>query len=300
MKAVHSPPEHITVPGERLFTESITSTADGAVIIGSVGGRSIFRAPSGAATAEPWIQAGTDGLQSVFGVFADDRSKTLWACSNAFGPPGAAPAAPATLYAFDLDSGKVKGRYPLPTAGAMCNDIAVGQNGTAYATDTTNMEVVSLRKGAAALEVWAGNGAFGPKGGVLDGIAVLGNHVLVNTLVTSKLFSVPIQAGGAAGTITEVKLDRSLERPDGMRSHGKDALLVTESGSGGRLSLVRLTGELGKVTTLKEGFPDGPVSVTAVDSTAYVLEGQLAEMRKPPGAEGTAKPFRATAVPLKD
>lgn len=44
-----------------------------------------------------------------------------------------------------------------------------------------------------------GNGAFGPKGGALDGIAVFGNRVIVNTLLTSKLFSVPIQADGKPG-----------------------------------------------------------------------------------------------------
>jgi hypothetical protein len=50
---------------------------------------------------------------------------------------------------------------------------------------------------------------------------------------------------------------------------------------------------------VKEGYPDGPVAVTVVGTTAYVLEGQLAAfMRGPnaPAAPPPPKPFKATAV----
>jgi sugar lactone lactonase YvrE len=187
----------------------------------------------------------------------------------------------------------------LPTAGAACNDIAVGADGSAYATDTANMQVVRLKKGAKDLEVWAGaGGEFGARGGVLDGIAVLGDRVVVNVLLTSKLFSVPIAKGGTAGTVTEIKLDSAITRPDGMRSFGKKSLLVAEAGNGGRLSRVDLTDDSGKVTLVKDGFPGGPVSVTVVGTTAYVLEGQLAVMmgRGDPNAKPT--PFHAVAVPV--
>jgi sugar lactone lactonase YvrE len=287
-------PAEIVLPGERVFPESLTSSADGHVIFGSVGARTVFRAKPGAAMAEAWIQPGTDGAQGIFGVFADDKSNTLWACSGAFAAPGGPPPPPSALHAFDLKTGAPKGRYPMPTAGGSCNDIAVGPDGTAYATDTPNMELLRLKKGASQLEVWVGNGAFGPKGGVLDGIAVLGNRVIVNTLLTSKFFSVPVRSDGTPGAVTEIKLDRAVERPDGMRSFGKDSLLVAEGGSGGRLSRVTLKGDAGTVSTIKEGYPDGPVSVTVVGETAYVLEGQLGALRAP--ADAKPKPFRATAV----
>lgn len=304
-----APPVEIVISGEKIFPESVTSSPDGAVIFGSIGQRAVYRAKPGSANADTWIQPGTDGLAGVFGVFADPKSNTLWACSGtpAFGPPapGAPPPAPSALHAFDLKSGEAKGSYVLPTAGAFCNDIAVDADGNAYASDTANMEVVRLRKGATQLEVWAGNGAFGPKGGVLDGISVLGKRVFVNTLATSKLFSVPIGTDGKAGAATEVTLDRAISRPDGMRSFGKDKLLIIEGGDGGRLSKIAISGNSGKVETIKEGYPDGPVAVTVVGTTAYVVEGQLAAMmgRRPP-ADGAAapppppqpKPFKATAV----
>src|SRR5262249_35099654 len=159
---------------------------------------------------------------------------------------------------------------------------------------------IRLKKGAKELEVWAGAaGEFGPKGGVLDGIAVLGDRVIVNVLLTSKLFSAPIEKDGKAGTVTEIKLDSPITRPDGMRSFGKSSLLIAEAGGGnGRLSRVDLTGDDGKVTSVKDGFPGGPVSVTVVGTTAYVLEGQLAAMMGRGDPNAKLAPFHTTAVPV--
>jgi hypothetical protein len=299
--AAAAPPDTITIPGEKIFPESLTSSSDGSVIIGSIAQKTIYRAKPGAATADVWIAAGTDGLNNVLGVFADNKTKTLYACSNTIGPPSATPAVNATLFTFDLKTGATKGHYVFPTEKAVCNDIAVDAKGNVYATDTNNMEIVRLAKGGTALEVWAGGGAFGPKGGVLDGISVLGERVVANTLATSKLFSVPIGSDGKAGPVVEVKLDRAISRPDGMRSFGKSDVLIIEGGSGGRLSRIALSGDAGKVTTLKEGYPDGPVAVTVVGTTAYVLEGQLMSLMRGPGAAADPappKPFKATAVPV--
>lgn len=291
-------PAAITIPGERLFTESLTSAKDGTVIVGSVMGRTIFRAKPNADRAEPWIKPGTEGMAGIFGVFADDKSNTLYACSGTFGgarSASEAPPPPSALYAFDLRTGAHKAHYPLPTAGATCNDIAVDADGNAYATDTTNMQVVVLKKGAKELAVWSAPDAFGPKGGVLDGIAVLGDRVFTNTLLTSKLFATPIGGDGKAGTTVEVKLDTPMERPDGMRSFGKNGLLVAEGGSG-KLSKIVIDGDSGKRTVLKDGLTNGLVAVTVVGTTAYALESGV--RMGPPGAGGDAppKPSAATGV----
>ncbi len=294
-------PLQITVLGERIFPKSLTSAADGSVIIGSIDQRAIYRARPGAAVAKRWIAPGTDGMQSIFGVLADDKSQTLWACSNPFGPPGEAPPPPAALYAFDLRRGTSRGHYAFPTPDALCNDIAVGADGSVYATDTNNMEIVRLARGAARLEVWAGHGEFGPPYGLLDGITIVGRRVLVNTLVTSRILSVPIEPDGMAGPVAEVKLDHALAHPDGMRRFGRDSLLVAQGGEGGLLSRVVLSGNRATVTVIKEGIPDGPVAVTVVGTTAYVLEGQLGKLMHPPVPRGwdpimRLNPFRATAV----
>ncbi|HTY49872.1 MAG TPA: hypothetical protein VMB48_09295 [Steroidobacteraceae bacterium] len=295
-------PDTITINGERVFPESMTSSRDGSVFFGSIGNHMVYRAAPGSATAEPWVKPGTDGLQATFGVFADDRSDTLYVCSNgAFGPPrpGSSPA-PTSLYLFDLETGATKAHYPFPTPGAFCNDIATTPDGTAYATDTNNMLVVRLTKGGDGLEVWAGaDGSLGPKGGVLDGVSVLGGRLIVNELAASKLFSIPIGRDGAAGRPVEITLDRPISRPDGMRSFGRHSVLIIEGGDGGKLERVDFDGDSGKVTLIRRGYPDGPVAVTVVGTTAYVVQSQLAAMMRRPGAGAPAtplKPFTATAV----
>jgi hypothetical protein len=129
-------------------------------------------------------------------------------------------------------------------------------------------------------------------GGVLDGVSVLGNRVLVNTLTTNKLFSVPIERGGRAGTVVEVKLDRAIAGPDGMRNLGENSLLLAESG-GGRVSRVDLSGDTGKVTTLQKGFPSGPVSATVIGSELYVVDAQFAALRS-----NSFKPFEVQGFVL--
>ena len=74
-------PARVLIQGTGIYPESITSTSDGTLIIGSIGKGSVFRSKAGA-TAEPWIAAGTQGLLSVFGVLADEKSQTLWVCSS--------------------------------------------------------------------------------------------------------------------------------------------------------------------------------------------------------------------------
>jgi hypothetical protein len=101
---------------------------------------------------------------------------------------------------------------------------------------------------------------------------------------------------GKAGTITEIKLDRAIHSPDGMRSFGKDSVLIVEGGGKGWLSRIRINGDSGQVTPLKEGYPEGAVSVTVVGTTAYVLEGQLSALFGPPDPHRVEKLFHATAV----
>jgi glucose/arabinose dehydrogenase/mono/diheme cytochrome c family protein len=286
-------PAELHIPGEKIYPESITSTADGRVIIGSIGARTIYMVKPAADTAEPWIQPDDETALGILGVFADEKSSTLWACFSSIHD---APQVRSTLKAFDLQNGALKEKFPLPTAGAFCNDIAVGSDGAAYISDTNNMEVDRLAPGGHQLQVWAGNGGFGPKGGVLDGISVLGDRLFVNTLETNKLFTVPIEAGGKAGAITEVKLDHAINNPDGMRSFGKESVLIVEGGGKGQLSRIKIAGDSGQVTPLKAGYPDGAVSVAVVGPTAYVLEGQLDALFGPPDPNRLAKPFHATAV----
>ncbi len=290
-------PAELSIPGERIYPESLTSTSDGTVIIGSIGARMIFRVKPGSAAAEVWIGPDGETTLGVYGVFADDKSNTLWACfSSVHGSNHGLEPVESALHAYDLKTGKLKGRYVMPTPGAFCNDIAIGPDGATYATDSNNMQVVRLARGARRLEVWAGDGAFGPKGGILDGISILDHRVFVNALNTSKIFGILIDSDGKPGTISELMLSRPIERPDGMRRFGNNSILLVEGGGVGRLSRLNINGDAGQLTTLKEGFPDGPVSVAVVGTTGYVLEGQLRTLFGSADPNAPSKPFHATAV----
>jgi hypothetical protein len=66
----------------------------------------------------------------------------------------------------------------------------------------------------------------------------------------------------------------------------------------GRFDLVTVNGDEAKVDTIKEGY-SGPVSVTQIGNTAWVLEGQLPHLLDPKMKDQKPRlPFRAYAVPL--
>ena len=281
-----SAPTEVTVHEDKPFPESLTSTPDGALIIGSVTKSAIFRAPKGAATAEVWIKPGTNGLQRILGVLADPKSGTLWVCSDKLAPKGA----PSALKTFDLKTGAAKGSYDFPGATALCNDIAIGPDGAAYATDTTANRILRLKKGATALDVWLKDDQLA----FVDGIAFGDNSTIyVNTVTTGHLFRIPVGKDGAAGKIASIEPSQKLTSPDGMRPLGNNEFLLIEGA--GRLDHVTVTGDTAKIEVLKDGF-NGPTAVTQVGGTAWVLEGKLKYMNDP--KLGDPGPFKAYAVPF--
>ena len=71
------PITEITLPGTRIFPESITSTSDGTLIVGSLGHGNVSRIAPGTAMVEEWIKPGTGGLNQVLGVYADREGQDL-------------------------------------------------------------------------------------------------------------------------------------------------------------------------------------------------------------------------------
>src|SRR5579871_1609764 len=114
-------PTVITLPGTRVFPESMTSLKDGTLIIGSLGHGNILRIAPGKTEAEEWIKPGTGGLNSILGVLADEKDGLLWVCSNNLENKGEA----TSVMSFDLKTGAPKGTYPFPVKDPLCNDIAV-------------------------------------------------------------------------------------------------------------------------------------------------------------------------------
>lgn len=283
-----STPTEITVHEDKPFPESLSSTADGTLYIGSLAKGEVLKAAKGASTAEVWIKPGANGLQRVLGVLADPKSGTLWVCSSK-NPPGGAPTA---LKAFDLKSGAPKGSYDFPGDNTLCNDIAIGPDGAAYASDTIVGSINRLKKGAAAFDVWAKDAKLAG----IDGLAFADNNTLVvNTVTTGHLFRVTVGKDGSAGDIVQIKPSRELTQPDGMRALGKGEFLLIEGA--GRLDHVTVDGDNAKIEVLKDGF-NGPTAVTRVGDTAWVLEGKLKYMQDPKLKDQDPGPFKVYAVPF--
>lgn len=287
-------PDRIDIPGKRVFPESLTSTSDGRLLIGSIGYQGVFRVSAGASAATLWVSADRPSNRGVLGVFADERARILWACWSAV-PGFTGPKLRSSLNAYDLATGRFLASYPLPRPQALCNDIATDAHGAVYVTDSNNMEVDRLGPERKALRAWA-KGAQWRRGDILDGIAVLGERMYVNALVPGKLFLIRLKPDGSAGTPQEVQLDRPIMEPDGMRAFGNSSVLVVESKAPGRLSIIELADAQGHVKFVHEGYPGGPVSVALVKETAYVLEGQLEALLEPSKHSAPVTPFTASAA----
>ena len=344
----HDAPTTITLPGAQVFPESITSTSDGTVYIGSLGEGGVLRAAAGARHAVPFIHPGSFESHSIFGVLADERSGTLWACSNDLSErgirvgrpppeaghstespaptdsapsPGAAPSrepAPSTesaqapgtstasadsspqgsgsaLLAFDLKSGHGKLRVTLPGEHPLCNDVAIGPDGSAYVTDMLAGQILRLKHGTHAFEVWSADPQFLVDGtGSLDGIAFGGDgNLYVDTFTTGRLYRITVH-NGVAAKVTRMTLSRPLANPDGLRLVAGDSFVLVEGA--GRLDRVRVNDTHATIDTIKDGYA-GPTGVTLQSGTAWVSEGQLGIIFDP-ARKGQAPhlPFKAYAV----
>jgi sugar lactone lactonase YvrE len=164
----------VSVP-DKSYPESVTSTSDGTLYAGSFNRGGVVKAASGG-KAEQFIKPGAGDSRSTLGVLADEKGRMLYVCSNdlsGLGVAGPGDAKGAALKLFDLKSGVLKGSFALKDSKSLCNDIAIGSDGTAYVTDSFTPNVYSLKPGGSALEVFATDPALTPaKDGVgLDGIA---------------------------------------------------------------------------------------------------------------------------------
>ena len=285
----HAQQIQIVIDDTHVFPESLTSTADGSVIIGSLDHGTVYRAAAGAAKATPWIAAGSNSLGRTLGVFANESANTLWVCTNDVDPKSTA----AELKAFDLKTAAAKGDYPFP-GGGFCNDIEVARGGTLYVTDTKGGRILTLKPGGTALAVWAAD----PKWVGIDGIALLPTGaVLFNNVRENQLVRVDLKPDGTAGAATQLTLSQPIDGPDGMRAM-RDGRIILAENRAGKIDIVNVAGDAATIRTIKDGFKFTPTAVTVVGDTAWVLEAKFAYRNDPALKDKDPGPFGATAVSL--
>jgi sugar lactone lactonase YvrE len=301
LRATNARSASIELPGEQVFPESITSTQDGTLFVGSLGAGGVIRIKPDTGKAEVWIQPGAFGSRSVLGVMAHEPSNTLWVCSNdltAIGIKAAGTASGSAIKGFDLKTGQGKISAALPGGQGVYNDVAVGPDGSIFVTNSFAPEILRLRPGAESLEVWARDPLFASAPGTfgLDGIAFGGeNAVYVSMYASGKLLRVGISQG-VAGSVSVLNTSRPLVLPDAIRPIGKNEFLLIEGE--GRLDRLVIDGANATIETLEDGYST-PTGVTAVGKTAWVSEGQLSFLLDPSKKGLTPNlPFRVHAVSL--
>ena len=292
-----TPRGDILIDGQGVHPESVTSTPAGAIFTGSITG-TIYRAAPGEVVARPFIVPDTEnGLRSVFGVLADPKSGRLWVCSvpNSFGPrvAGAPPPAPSEVAAFRLDSGKLVGRWPFPAPGGTCNDIAVGKDGSAYASDTPGGRILKLPRNGKALEVVVADDRL--KG--IDGLDFGADGALYwNNVQRNELWRTTLPAAGRPAQFTRLEVSGKMGGPDGLRHIGGNRFLQAE-GTSGRATLVTVSGDTAQILVLRDGLNSSP-GITLLGNTVYVVEGKIQYLFNPDLRGKDPGPFKAIAIEL--
>lgn len=290
----------IDLPGATVYPESLSSSKDGTLYVGDIADGGVLRIrPNGA--PERWIKPGAFGSASVLGVLVDEPSNTLWICSNDLSGmgikvPGA--AAGSALIGFDLKTGSGKVRAPFPGGHNLCNDMAVGADGSAYVTNSDAPQILKLSPGGRQLEVWFSDSSLqpAPNGTGLDGIAFGSDgNLYVNRFDAADLYRIDVK-GGKAGKLTKLNPSRKLELTDAIRPLGHGVFLLIEGA--GRLDTMTIKGDDAVIATLKDGYVT-PTGVTPVGNVAWVSEGQLDYLFDPAKHDQKPRlPFRLFAVPL--
>jgi sugar lactone lactonase YvrE len=293
-------PSSIPLPSERAFPESLSSTQDGTLYVGSLAEGGVTRIkPNGA--PEVWIKPGAFGSALILGVLADEPSNTLWVCSDDPSGSGitiAGAKSGSALIGFDLKTGAGKVRAEFAGKHTFCNDIAIDAAGAAYVTNSGTPQILRLPAGGKQLEVWFEDASLqpAPNGTGLDGIAFGSDgNLYFNRYDAADLYRIDVK-DGKAGKLTKLQASRKLVLADGMRPLGPNVFLLIEGG--GRLDTVTVKGDSARITTLKDGY-DMPTGVTAVAGTAWVSEGQLEYLFDPAKHEQKPHvPFQLFAVAL--
>jgi len=169
--------------------------------------------------------------------------------------------------------------------------LAVRKNGAIYVSDTIGAKIYMFRKGEkTAVEV-----AADPLLAGVDGLAFLADQdkLYANNVTTSKLLRLDLAKDGKVTKITDLKLSRPLEGPDGMRPIDGKRLIIAEGT--GRTAMAVPNGDTVQITTLKEGGMEGGTpAVTVTKGVGWTIEGKL----KQKGKTQDASPFRLFPVTI--
>lgn len=126
-----------------LFPEGIAyDPMDKAFFLSSLSKNKVARFDSNGKSTGDFVKSRQDGLLSTVGMRVDAERRIFWVCSN-YGYPSESlekekvPFGSAMVSKYDLKTGKLIKKYPLPAKGKhFLNDVALAPDGTAYLSDS--------------------------------------------------------------------------------------------------------------------------------------------------------------------
>ncbi len=166
-------------------------------------------------TAHDFVPARSAGLAGVFGMAVDSVRRTLWVATTALPRmEGFTPADSARVgvYAYDLDTGRLKREAWLPRDSATAHtfgDVAVAPNGDVYVSDSQAPWILKLPAGADSLERFVTHPLFRS----LQGMAITsdGKTMFVadysHGLLQVSLASRTVNPVGASPAVTVLGID---------------------------------------------------------------------------------------------
>ncbi len=242
----------------------------------------------------------SDRLDAVLGLAVDERRRALYAVStNALQASGAREPRNAVLR-YDLRSGKLSARYEVSEAKQL-NDVALGADGTVYATDSAAGSLYRLRTGEPGFsrigEVGALRGA--------NGVAVAPDGTLYVTLSTGIARVRPEQSQIERLTQPDTVVTGGI---DGLYWYRGDLLGIQNTSNPGRVVRIHLARDGGSVlglTVLQShhhpAFAE-PTTGAVVGDTLYVIANSYVGRYQSDGSvtdAATLRPAVLLAVPLR-
>lgn len=239
-----------------------------------------------------WVKVEGVGGGSLFGLAIDERRQLLWIGSGRVGQTPQPETAFRGLIALDLNSLMVAYRIPAPGEGSPA-DIAVGPDGTVYASDPASGAVYRARPEDTALSILVPAGRLGNPQGIVP--AADGRRLYVSDYERGIAI-----VGLADGSISRLESDVStmLDGIDGLVAW-RGGLIAIQNGVNPRriirLTLSRDGNRIASVRTLESNNAEwGEPTLGLVRGTdfLYVADAQWERYGAggAPQGEGPARP----------
>ncbi|MFZ5670535.1 MAG: tetratricopeptide repeat protein [Pseudomonadota bacterium] len=221
---------------------------DGGWVLSTVAGRGLVRRdPDGSLRTLLAPDAGTGGL---FGMAWDAERKVLWVAeSRGPGIPGSTGEARTGLLKVSWPDGRVLARYVAPDDGRkrQLGDVALGEDGAVYASDSVGGSIWRLKPAAGELELFVDSRELGSPQGMT---VCPGGRAMLVADYPSGLHRVDLRSGaltpvgGERVTLAGTDGLFRVEHDFGMRNAGPPPVAVAATQNGitpARLMLLRLS-----------------------------------------------------------